>query len=144
MAQPLEYHPYIRTDVSAQEELEDLLETLHESGVLRFLNGLAGQSAAVTEVAVQQIDTPEGRNAMTNGLALLRLLTDLDGDSTKTFVAATKEGLEAAQYSLKGEPPSLVGLVGTFRDPDVRRGLNALLTFLAGLGRHLNRNLDVR
>lgn len=75
MAQQLEYDAKVDPTVSAHEELEALIETLHASGTLRVLNGFFGRFADISEVAMDEVTKPEGQRALANA-ALLRLLHD--------------------------------------------------------------------
>jgi uncharacterized protein YjgD (DUF1641 family) len=138
MAKPLNHTPTPVATDTAHDELQDLLETLHTSGTLRVLNGLFGQFEDVSIIAAQQLDTPGGRNGLSNILLLLQLLGSLDADHVEDFLKATEQGLGAARERINGDAPSLLGLVGALKDEDVRRGLAALLTFLKVLGRSLH------
>lgn len=143
MAEPLKYTPTAPpTTETAHEELEDLIETLHESGTLRVLNGFFGQFDDVTEVALEQLTTPSGMQAVSNLAILMKGLTNVDPDHLETFQEGTQEGLEAARESLKEKPPGMFKLTRQFGDRDTRRGMHAALTLLQTLGRHLHENLD--
>ena len=142
MAQPLKYIPEAQTEVTAQEELDHLIETLHEHGMLRTLDGLFGKFPEVMEVLVAQLDTPGGRNALSNLAALSMGLTALNPDHVNDFRLSTERSLGAARESLKDEPPGLLALFRQLNDPEVRRGLNALLVFLHTLGKDLHQRVQ--
>lgn len=142
MAEKLEYHPHIDTSVSAREELEALIETLHASGTLRVLMGFFGRFDDVSEVALEQLLTDEGQHAMANLTVLAKPLLHVDPDHMQAFQEGTEKGLGAASESIKDEPPGLLSLIRQLNDPDTRRGLYAALTLLQTLGRHLHENLD--
>ncbi|CAN5261371.1 hypothetical protein BH23GEM4_BH23GEM4_07390 [soil metagenome] len=141
MAEPLDFQPIADPTFGAHDDLERLLETLHESGTLRLLDGLIGRLGAVGEIAVEQLDTPGGRQAVGNLLILGRLLTQLDAESTDRFANGLVEGVRAGSAALTQEPPSTVRLLRQLRQPEVRRGLHAALAFLAALGHHVHREL---
>lgn len=138
MAKPLSYTPLPYPQDTAQDEAERLLQTLHEKGVLRLLNGLVGQSDGVVSVALGQLDTPAGRNALATVMVLLKALTETDPDAAQDLLNGTQKGLAAAQASLQREPPSALALLGKLNDREVRRGFYAALTLLGGLGQHLH------
>lgn len=138
MARPLAYDPVPPPIDTAREELEQLLQTLHESGTLRLLDGLLGRFPSVTEVAVQQLNTGGGHNFVGNVMILLKALTELDSDGHQALVSGVGEGLQAAHRSLQESPPGLLSLLRKLGDEDVRRGLNALLVLVQALGRHLH------
>ncbi len=145
MAKPLKYDvPPAHAEETAHEKLDDLLETLHEAGVLRILDGFSGQFAEVSGVLLNRLDTEEGRNAMSNVLILIKTLTELDPDRTQAFADGLEKGLAAAGERITGEKPGLLSLAALLGDADVQRGLAATLTLLKTLGQHLNRELDRR
>lgn len=139
MAAPLPFEPVASTAPTPQDDLDRLLEALHHSGTLRVLAGLFGQCGAVSEVAIEQVDAPGGRRALGTLTVLARTLTEVDPDGLAALLEATVDGAGAAAETARDEPPSLVGLMGRLRDDDVRRGLNAMLTFLGALGRSLEK-----
>ncbi len=62
---------------SAREELDTLLETLHQRGLLRFANDLAGANDRVLKVLVDGLNKEGSLNAIQNlsilGMALSRI-----------------------------------------------------------------------
>ncbi len=138
MAKPLTYTPTPVPQDTARDDLERLLQTLHERGVLRLLNGLVGQSDGVLSVALGQLESQKGENALGTLTVLLKALTETDADAAQAFLTGTQKGLAAAHESLHHDPPSQLALLGKLNDPGVRRGLYAVLSLLEGLGRHLH------
>lgn len=127
-----------------EDDVARLVRTLHESGTLRALNGLFARFADVSAVALEHLDTEEGRNTVSNALILLRGLGQIDSDGTDRFVKALTEGLDAAGKRLdeKEEPPGTFSLLRTLREPDVRRGLDAVLTLVGTMGARLKDDED--
>ena len=123
---------------TAQDDLDKLVETLHEKGVLRTLNNVVAQSSGVLEVALGQFDTKGGRNALDSTMVLIKALTETDPDGAQAFLDGTKKGLAKAQASLEDDPPGITALLGKLYDREVRRGLYAVLSLLEGLGSHLH------
>lgn len=138
MAKPLTYSPMPYPQDTAQDDLKRLLETLHEGGVLRLLNGLIGQKDGVLKVALDQFDSEGGRNALATLTVLVKALTETNPDEAQDVWDGMKRGLTEAQATLRHEPPSLLTLLGKLGDPDVRRGLAAALSLLGGLGAYLH------
>lgn len=138
MAQPLSYTPEARTAETARDDLDRLIETLHERGVLTALDGLTGALPDVLEVLLNRLDTPSGRNALSNLAVAGAALTALDPDRLAALRAGTEQSLTAARDGLQADPPGLVALFRQLNDPDVRRTLHALLLFLQAFGRHLH------
>jgi len=144
MAQPLAYEPPPappgQDAFTAADDLARLLDTLHESGTLRVLNGLLAQIQDVAAVALDGLNTDEGRNGLANLLLLAKLLGRIDADGLDRFVAALDRGLADAAERLVDEddPPGSLSVLGKLRQPDVRRGLDAVLTLLGTLGSQLH------
>lgn len=138
MAKPLPYSPDpVKTD-SAEQALQTLLDTLHEHGVLRLLTNLTAESHGVAQVALEQLDSVKGKNMLGNLTALLNLLSDIDDAALGKLLTGIGRGVNAASQSQsKKDTPNTFQLVKELSDPDVRRGLNAILTILSSLGRHL-------
>ena len=74
MAKPILYVPEPVPQDTAQDELNRLVEVLHERGVLRLLTNLSAESHGVAQVALEQLDSPQGKNLIGN---LFVLLADL-------------------------------------------------------------------
>lgn len=146
MAKPLPYDvPPAPAEETAYEKLDELLHTLHRAGVLRVLDGFFGQLDEVSAVALDRLDTEEGRNALSNGLILVKTLTEWDPDRTQAFADGFEKGLAAAQQRIIAEKkPGLLSLAALLGDADVQRGLAAVLALLKALGQHLNRELEHR
>ena len=140
MAKPLTYTPLPVPQDTAQDDLERLLQTLHERGALRLLNGLVGQYDGILSVALGQLESQKGENALGTLTVLLKALTETDADAAQAFLTGTQKGLAAAQTSLQRDPPSRLALLGKLNDREVRRGLYAVLSLLGGLGKHLHDN----
>ena len=138
MAKPLTYTPLPVPQDTAQDDLERLLQTLHERGALRLLNGLVGQYDGVLSVALGQLESKKGENALGTLSVLLKALTETDAEAAQAFLTGTQKGLAAAHESLRADPPSRLALLGKLNDREVRRGLYAVLSLLGGLGKHLH------
>ena len=132
------YEPAPPPTDTAQDSLDTLVETLHEKGILRILNNVVAQSNGVLEVALDQLDSQGGRNAVDNTMVLIKALTLTDPDGAQAFLDGTKKGLEQAQATLQEEPPGTLALLGKLHNREVRRGLYAVLSLLEGLGSHLH------
>lgn len=142
MAQHLKYDPKADPTVSAHEELDELIETLHASGTLRVLNGFFGQIADVSEVAMQEVASPKGRQALANAALLFLAFAKIDPDELEALLDGLERGIGGAREAMKAEPPSTLKLARLLHDPDTRRGLYAGLTLVRSLGMDLPETLD--
>ena len=112
----------------AQAVLEayDLLENLHQKGILAALNGALSASDAVIHLLVGLVSSKEAINATRLGLMLVNLLNSVDADRLDKILTASP-----------GEPPSLLGIARLANDKEARRamatGLELLRVFGAAL-----------
>lgn len=139
MAQAIKYKvPPAPTSTTKEDELDGFLEALHESGTLRTLTAFFGRFEGVSEVFVDQLNTPGGLNAISNVALLATALSNLDSDLLSKVVHGMDEGLEAAVKSMEDEPPTLLKLVRQLNDAETRRGLYAMLVLLQSVGRRVH------
>lgn len=142
MAQQIEFQPHIDPMPSGRDELEDLIETLHESGTFRVLNGLFGKLGEVSKVAMEGLASPEGQHAIANASLLIMAFGRLHPDDLRAVIEATEKGMGAAAKSLQDDPPNTLRLLFEMRDPDVRRAIHAGLTMLHHIGKALPRKME--
>jgi uncharacterized protein YjgD (DUF1641 family) len=144
MAKPITYRPPTPdapdATEDAHEELDRLLVALHERGVLRLLNGLLAAGSSVSAVALDGLNSPGGQRAVRNATVLGEAATRIDPANLETLVRGVARGIETAGDRLSQEPPSTISLAKALRDPDVRRGMNAMLGFLKALGQQETRD----
>lgn len=142
MAQHLHYEPEANPTVTAHEELEALIETLHASGTLRVLNGFFGRIADVSEVAMEEITKPTGQNTLANASLLLMAFAKIDPDDLQALLQGVERGMKTAREVLREKPPNTLRLLAALHDPNTRRGLYAALSLLHAVGRHVPRELE--
>lgn len=127
---------------TAQDDLDRLVQTLHDEGILRILNSAISQKNGVLEVALDQLGSQGGRNLVDNVMVLVKTLTVTDPDGAQAFLDGTQKGLVKAQKSLRDDPPGIAALLAKLYDKEVRRGLYAVLSLLEGLGGHLHQEAE--
>lgn len=143
MAQAIKYEvPPAPTSTTKEDELDAFLEALHDSGTLRTLTAFFGCFEDVTEVFVEQLNTPGGRNAISNVALLASALSNLDSDRLSKLVHGMDEDLGAAVRSMENEPPTLLKLVRLLNDTETRRGLYAMLVLLQSVGRRVHESVQ--
>ena len=114
----------------------ELLESLHDCGVLDLLRGALGSRDELLEIAVKSARSPESIRAIRNVVLLIKMLGAIDPEVLKHFTQAVPEAFQAAATPLA--PIGLVKLVSKFGDRDFRRGMAALNAVLETLGRRLS------
>jgi uncharacterized protein YjgD (DUF1641 family) len=151
MAVPIRFQPvphdprdelYSRLKAAPAEHAEallalyDILEGLHDRGVLAALKGVLSASDFVLETVVETANTPEAIRMIRNGLLLSKMLGSIDPELLGRLVDSVPAGL--AQTSAKRtESPGLFSLVQKLNSKDSRRGLAAAAEILEAFGKHL-------
>ena len=153
MAQPIELETPVRDSrATLQARLEnaplehadallaayDVLEGLHEHGVLDVARGLLGSSDKVLEIAVDAARSPESTRGIRNLVLLIHMLGAIDPAALKAITQTVPEVLQSVV-----QHPEPVGLWRLLKDflwnRDFRRGLAAVNTLLSAIGRNLGR-----
>jgi uncharacterized protein YjgD (DUF1641 family) len=139
MAKPIAFTPRTQEPEpapadAAHAELDTLLTALHERGILRLLNGLLAAGPEVSAKALDGLNTPAGERAIRNTVALGTAATRIDPNRMQQLLDGVARGVDAAGARLVEEPPGSVSLLKELRDPDVRRGMHAVIGFLKAFG----------
>jgi uncharacterized protein YjgD (DUF1641 family) len=111
----------------------DLLQELHESGVLQLLRGVASASDKLIESAVDATKQEESIRAIRNAILLGKMLGSIDPEVLKSISIAVSETLGRPRQPAK-EPPGMLSLIGEFRNKELRRSVALINRFLRSLG----------
>jgi uncharacterized protein YjgD (DUF1641 family) len=114
----------------------DLLQGLHDRGVLEALNGALSSGNFILDTVVETANTPENIRAIRNLLLLSKLLGEIDPDVLGRVVAAVPEALQKVS-SAERSAPSTLSLIQKFNSHDSRRGMAFAAGFLESLGQRL-------
>jgi uncharacterized protein YjgD (DUF1641 family) len=112
----------------------EVLQGLHDSGVLELLRGLLGSGNKVLQTAVDATRTPEAVRIMRNLLLLTKMLGEIDPDLFEGFVQALPEAMHKAKEQGK-ESPGLLSTLNKFRSKDLLRGIVVVNSLLEIWGR---------
>jgi uncharacterized protein YjgD (DUF1641 family) len=115
----------------------DVVQGLHDRGVLDLLRGALGSGDALAEIAVDVVKTPEATRALRNLVLLANALAAID-PAVLANVTRTVPASLARSGVADTRPPGAFTLLGRFLDEDVRRGLAAATGLLAAFGRVLS------
>ncbi|HBS80658.1 MAG: hypothetical protein CMK99_00635 [Pseudomonas sp.] len=142
MAQRLNYDVKpTPTEPTAREELDTLLETLHQGGILRFANDLAGSQQQLLKVLVDGMSKEGSLNAMQNlsilGMALSRIEP---AQFYKTVFAFQSAFAAVGRYQPDDKHDEAPGVTGAYKmlyDDELWAALmpiiEGLKTFASGL-----------
>ena len=148
MAQPIPFDPPAKAAPVNLERLRnapgehaeavlsayDLLQLLHDQGVLNLLRGLVGGGDALIGTIAAAIDTPETIRAIRNFLLLTKFFASIPPDVLDSLVETVNTG---AKREKTHKPPGLLSLLWRLRSEDSRHAASVALDLLEGLGKGL-------
>ncbi len=121
----------------------DVLQGLHDCGVLDLMRGALGSGDKVLDVAVGAAKSPDSIRAIRNLLLLINMLSAIEPEVLKTLSQAAPEALRMAVR--QSERPGLWRLVKDFLwNRDFRHGLAAMNTMLEVFGRRIAAGRDMQ
>jgi uncharacterized protein YjgD (DUF1641 family) len=150
MAEPIDLKPaprdprealYNRLEKAPLEHVEallaayEVLQGLHDRGVLETLRGGLGSSDKVLQILVDAANTPEAITGIRNFMILTRIAGTLEPELLEALAEALPEGMAQAKMP---EPLGLWNLLKKLSSQDGRRALTALTGVLESLGKSLN------
>src|SRR5882757_5625911 len=114
----------------------EVLQELHNRGVLEILRGGLAASDEILEKVVDNARTPEAIRAIRNLLFCRRILESIEPEWFQGIFQAIPEGIAQATAE-RNQPVGLLGLLRRALSKDSLRGLTAAINFLQAFGRHL-------
>jgi len=115
----------------------EVLQQLHNRGVLEIMRGALMASDEILETVVDNVKTPEAIRAIRNLLFWRQILGSIEPEWFKGIFQAIPEGIAKATAE-RDRPVTLFGLLRRFTSKDSLRGLAAAMDFLQAFGRHLH------
>ena len=112
----------------------DVLQKLHDRGVLDMVRGGLGSSDQILKILIDATNTPEAIRGMRNLIILAKMADSLDPELLAGLAKVIPDSLAQAK---KEKPLGLVHLLRKFRSPDSRRVLTLMARVLEALGRGL-------
>lgn len=114
----------------------DLLQLLHDQGVLDVLRGAVGAGGKLSEKLSSAADSTDSIRALRNLFLMGKMLSSIDPETMGHIVAAVEETV-GPNVPPQQEVPRLVSLLGYFKHKYLRRSLTLVVRFFAALGRQL-------
>jgi uncharacterized protein YjgD (DUF1641 family) len=160
MAAPIQFEVRpARTEMTAREELDRLLETCHRHGLLRLANDLIAANKEVAQILVSGLEKPGTLNVIQNLSVLLMALSCIPpaelyrlvfaaADGTARLAASSRDGPQ--QNSQDGtrprmrmedptRPPGVLGVYRLLHDEQLWRALAPLIEGLKGFAEGLEK-----
>jgi uncharacterized protein YjgD (DUF1641 family) len=148
MAQPIAFHAPAEPAGTNLERLRkaptehaeailsgyELLQLLHERGVLNLLRGLVGGGDALIGTIAAAVDTPESIRAIRNFLLLTKFFANIPPDVLTSLADTVHAG---AKREKSHKAPGLLHLLWRLRNEDSRHAASIALDLLEGLGKGL-------
>jgi len=114
----------------------DLLQALHDEGVLDLLRGAVSARGKLSERLASAAGSTESIRSLRNLFLMGRMLSSIDPETMRRIAAAVEETVGPG-VAPEHEVPRLVSLLGYFRHRYLRRSLALVVRFLGALGRQL-------
>jgi uncharacterized protein YjgD (DUF1641 family) len=116
----------------------DLLQVLHDRGILDITRAALAASDELLEKAIEGVNTPSSIRALRNLVFWQGILGSIEPKWFKGLTEAVPEGLEKATAE-RDRPVRLWTLLRRALSKNSLRGLAAGVDFLESFGRHLHR-----
>ena len=148
MAQPIAFHIPAKQGPTNTERLRDapeehaeallsayeLLQILHDRGVLNFIRGLVGGGDELIGTIAAAVDTPESIRAIRNFLLLTKFFANIPPDVLTSLAETVSAG---AKREKAHKAPRLLHLLWRLRNEDSRHAAAVALDLFEGLGKGL-------
>jgi uncharacterized protein YjgD (DUF1641 family) len=108
----------------------EVLQCLHDQGVLEILRGVLGGGDKILAILVDAAKEPEAIRGLRNLIILSKMAGSIDPELLKRFALALPEALESAAKTQQAKPPSLWETFRILRGENMRRGIAAVNNLL--------------
>ncbi len=116
----------------------EVLQGLHDCGVLELLRGMLDGGNKVLEIVVEATKTPEAIRGIRNLLIMTKVIGAIDPEILKKFAESVPDTLAAAAKAQKKEPPGLWEVLSIVRSRNMRRGVAVMNGALEALGKNFS------
>jgi uncharacterized protein YjgD (DUF1641 family) len=116
----------------------EVLQALHDQGVLELLRGMLGGGNKILEIVVDVSKTPEAIRGIRNLVIMTKIVGAMDPELLKKFAEAISDVLVGAAKAQETEPPGFWEAFRILRSKSLRRGLAIANNVLEALGRNFS------
>jgi uncharacterized protein YjgD (DUF1641 family) len=138
MAQPIPFVPPARSagepHAEALDSALDLLQLLHDRGVLDLLRGLVGAGDQVVDILTTALNTPEAIRGIRNFLLLTKFFATIPPEVLSGLVQTATAGAEREKSN---QAPGLLQLLRRMNSENSRHAVAVMLDLLEGVGKSL-------
>ena len=131
---------YERLENAPQDHAEallaayDILQGLHDKGVLEIVKGALGSGEKVLQILVDAGNTPEVIRGIRNLMVMAKIADSIQPEVLENLQRAIADGMDDAKTK---KPPGLLQLAKQAGSQDTRRALGVLTGVLQALGKGL-------
>jgi uncharacterized protein YjgD (DUF1641 family) len=116
----------------------EVLQGLHDRGVLELLRGVLAGSDKILEIVVEASKSPEAIRGIRNLLIMTKVVGSIDPEVLKKFAAAVPDAIAGAAEAQEKEPPGFGEALRILTSRDLRRGLAVAKDVLEALGKNFS------
>jgi uncharacterized protein YjgD (DUF1641 family) len=116
----------------------EVLQALHDQGVLEILRGVLGGGTKTLEIVVDASKTPEAIRGIRNLVIITKILGSMDPKLLKKLAEATPDIIAGTAKAQETEPPGFWEVVRILRSKNLRRGLAVVNNLLEALGKNFS------
>lgn len=116
----------------------EVLQGLHDRGVLELLRGLLGGSDKILEIVVESAKTQEAVRGIRNLFIMTKILGSIEPELLEKFAQVVPDALAAVAKAETAEPPGFWGVLKIFQSKNLRRGLAVVNNLLEAWGRNFS------
>jgi len=116
----------------------EVLQALHDQGVLELLRGVLGGGSKILEIVVDASKTPEAIRGIRNLMIMTKIFGAMDPELLKKLTEAVPGVLVGTAKAQETEPPGLWETFRILRSKNLRRGLAIANNLLEALGRNFS------
>jgi uncharacterized protein YjgD (DUF1641 family) len=113
----------------------ELLQGLHDRGVLELLRGVLDGGDKILEIAVEATKTPEAIRGIRNLVIMTKILGEIDPELLKRLAVTVPEVLAGIATAQEKEPPGFWEALRILGSRNLRRGLAVIHSVLEAGGK---------
>ncbi len=116
----------------------EVLQGLHDRGVLELLRGVLDGGNKILEIVVEATKTPEAIRGIRNLVIMTKIFGSIDPELLKKLAEAIPDVLAGEAKAQETEPPGFWEVLHILRSKNLRRGLAVVNNLLEALGRNFS------
>jgi len=116
----------------------EVLQGLHDRGVLELLRGVLDGGNKILEIVVEATKTPEAIRGIRNLVIMTKIFGSIDPELLKKLAEAIPDVLVGEAKAQETEPPGFWEVLHILRSKNLRRGLAVVNNLLEALGKNFS------